>query len=169
MVFDLINLDKVRRAILYAAWLLIALALQNLFLSHVPLFGVRMMFIPAVVIAIGFFEGGVWGGVLGLMAGFLCDQSYHTVALFTVLFPVMAFGAGLLAQFFLNKKFLPYLALAAAGLIITAFCQMFRLLVTDGTELWSLLRTGFIQVLWSLPMTAAVYFPPRYLAGRKLA
>ena len=68
MVFDLINLDKVRRAILYAAWLLIALALQNLFLSHVPLFGVRMMFIPAVVIAIGFFEGGVWGGVLFLLA-----------------------------------------------------------------------------------------------------
>ena len=169
MVFDLINLDKVRRAILYAAWLLIALALQNLFLSRIPLFGVKMMFMPAVVIAIGFLEGGVWGGVLGLIAGFLCDQSYHTVALFTVLFPAMAFGAGLLSQFFLNKKFLPYFALAVAGLAITAFCQMFRLLVTDGTSIIALLTVGLVQVLWSLPMAVAVYFVPNYLAGRKLA
>lgn len=169
MVFDLINLDKVRRAILYAAWLLIALALQNLFFSHLRLFGVAMMFLPAVVIAVGFFEGGVWGAVFGLFAGFLCGQSYHSPALFTVLFPLLAFGAGLLSEFFMNKKFLPYLALAAVGLVLTAFCQLFRLLVTDGTAVWPLLRTGLLQVLWSLPMAAVVYFPPRYLAGRKLA
>ena len=54
---------KTRRGVLYALYLIGALLVQNVILSHVALFGVRAMFLPALVVAAALFEGG-WGGGL---------------------------------------------------------------------------------------------------------
>mgnify|MGYP001787369040 CR=1 FL=1 len=41
---------KTRRGVLYALYLIGALLVQNVILSHVALFGVRAMFLPALVV-----------------------------------------------------------------------------------------------------------------------
>ena len=59
---------KTRRGVLYALYLIGALLVQNVILSHVALFGVRAMFLPALVVAAALFEGGWGGGLFGLAA-----------------------------------------------------------------------------------------------------
>lgn len=50
--------NRTRRGVLYALLLLVGLLLQNVILSHIPILGVRVMFLPVLVVAVGLFEGG---------------------------------------------------------------------------------------------------------------
>ena len=96
---------KTRRGVLYALYLIGALLVQNVILSHVALFGVRAMFLPALVVAAALFEGGWGGGLFGLAAGILSDLFFGSQSvLFTVLFPVMGFIAGFLGDLYLNMR-----------------------------------------------------------------
>jgi cell shape-determining protein MreD len=167
MFLDLIDLNKLRRGVLYALFLLAVLAVQNLVLSHVSILGVRPMILPVAVAAVGLFEGGVWGGAFGLCAGLLTDMSFETTVLFTILFTVLGFLTGMLAQFVLNRRFFSYLFVSLAALLITALGQMFQLLAFQGADLIRLLLTAGLQTLWSLPLCIPVYFPCRAMARRK--
>ena len=73
---DLINKDKVHRALWCALYMAVTLLLQNTVFAHIALFGVHAMFVPAVVVAVGVFEGGTWGAVFGLIAGYFCAMGY---------------------------------------------------------------------------------------------
>lgn len=167
MFRDLINREKIRRALLYLAYILAAQFLQDTFFSSISLFGVNMCFMPAVVVAIGAFEGGVWGAAFGLVCGFMCDISYDNVALFTVVFPVLGFFAGVLTRWFVNASFFAYMIMCLAAFAVTAAGQMLELFIR-GHSLLPMLRTAVIQVLWSMPMAAALYFPCRSIARRKI-
>ena len=167
MLFDLVNLDRIRRFIVYAAIMLVVLLLQTMVFSRIAPLGVKPMFVPAFVVAIGMFEGGVWGGVFGLLTGMLCDSSYHSsVVLFTLLFPIIGFFSGLLAQFFVNKRFFSYIFLSIAALVLTAVCQSFPSLVFMGSAPLPIFRVAFLQVLWSVPFIFAIYLPCRALSQR---
>ncbi len=163
MLRSVINPEKIRRALLYLAYILAAQFFQDNFFSRLPLFGVNMMFMPAAVVAIGAFEGGVWGAALGLVTGFLADISYDNVALFTVLFPVLGFFAGVLARWYVNTGLFAYMALCLAAFAITAAAQSLEPLLRGG-DAAGLLRVGIIQTLWSLPAAAALYYPCRAVA-----
>ena len=167
MRFDFVNLDKLRRGILYGLLLLLFLLLQNVVFSRVTVLGVRCFFLPALVVSVGLFEGGVWGGVFGLCAGLLSDLAGASAAVtFTILFPALGFFSGLLAQFLLNRRFFSYFALCLLALALTAFCQSFALFVFQGAPWPALLRTGLLQVLWSLPFSVPAYFICRSLSAR---
>lgn len=60
MIRDLINREKIKRVLLYLLYIVVAQFFQDTIFASLPLFGVNMMFMPAVVVAIGAFEGGVW-------------------------------------------------------------------------------------------------------------
>lgn len=169
MLFDLIDLAKLRRAIVYALLLMAVFLLQSLIGNRVTLLGVKALYMPVAVVAIGLFEGGVWGGLLGLAAGYFCDLGFaENTVLFTLLFPAFGFFAGVLGKYYLHKGFVSCLALAAAALIITSGCQMFQFLFFTDTNKWAVLRTGLIQTLWSLPFTVVAYFPCRSIAGHSM-
>ena len=85
MLLDLIDLSKLRRAIVYALLLAGLFILQNLILSRITVLGVHALIVPAAVVAIGLFEDGLWGGMVGLAAGYFSDMATQNVALFTVL------------------------------------------------------------------------------------
>lgn len=164
MFLDLFNLDKARRAVLYAIYLLLVLLFQNMVFSRITVLGVRAMFVPAAVVAVGMFEGGVWGGVFGLFAGLLCDLSYGNAVLFAALFPVVGFCAGLLSRWFVNRRFFAYLIVCLGAFALTAFCQLFRLWVVLDQAGGPLFATAALQVLWSLPLAVPLYFPCRSIA-----
>ncbi|MEG2382283.1 MAG: hypothetical protein RSB39_01760 [Oscillospiraceae bacterium] len=165
MLLDLINLERIRKAIIYAGLILLTLLVQNIVLSRIAIFGVRAFIVPIIVVAVGFFEGGVWGAVFGLFMGVFCDISMNDVpVLMTVLCPLIGFFSGALAIFFVNKRFFSFFFVCLAALAITAVCQMFKFIVLTDTNAWSPLITGALQTLLALPFTFAVYYPCRALS-----
>lgn len=177
MFLDLINWEKLKRGVLYGVYLLIVLGVQHLLLAHVAVLDVRAMILPVAVVAVGLFEGGMWGGVFGLFAGLFGDMIFaENTVIFTVLFPVAGFFSGMLAEFVMNKSFMPYFFLSLAALILTAAVQMLRVALIGNLELTAiftaqsflpLLKTAGLQVLWSLPFSVPLYFPCRALGRRR--
>lgn len=167
MIRDLIDMEKIRRVILYLVYIFAVQFFQDTFFLTIAIFGVKMFFVPAAVVAIGAFEGGVWGAALGLVAGFLCDVSYGNVALFTLLFPVLGFFAGVLTRWFVNASLFAYMIMCLAAFAVTAFFQLLGLFLA-GNSLMPMVRTAIIQTIWSLPMAAALYFPCKAIGRRKV-
>lgn len=182
MLLDLIDLSKLRRTIVYTLVLAACLIAQNMIVSRITLFGVRALLIPGLVVGIGLFEGGVWGGALGLAAGYFTDMSFAgTVVLFTVLLPAVGFFCGVLGKYMLHKGLVSFLVLTFLTLAVIAFCQMFRFLfmVSDdtrqflrlylpGSASWPVLRTGILQTLWSLAWAVPIYFPCKVISARPM-
>ena len=79
MLWDLINREKLRRALLYLLYVLLCLLAQDSIFASLQLFGVNMFFLPAAAVAIGMFEDGVWGAAFGLFRGgalpLVCEQA----------------------------------------------------------------------------------------------
>ncbi len=170
MLLDLVNIVKVRRAIIYFGVLLLVLFVQNTILSRIAVFGVHALIAPVAIVAVGFFEGGVWGGVFGLAMGLLCDMSLNdTKVLLTVVFPIVGFASGAIATYFVNKRFFSYFFVCLAALALTAVCQMFRFIAIADANILPVLVTAGLQTLWSLPFTLALYYPCRALSGVDLS
>lgn len=167
MIRDLINREKIKRVLLYLLYIVVAQFFQDTIFASLPLFGVNMMFMPAVVVAIGAFEGGVWGAALGLVTGFLTDISYDNTVLFAALFPAIGFFAGVLTRWFVNASLFAYLVMCLAAVAVTAAFQILEPLYLGGS-LMALLWTGLVQTVWSLPMAAVLYFPCRAIGQKKV-
>ena len=167
-IFELINLRKARKAILYLACVVVALWLQTMVLSRMVLLGAKPFFLPVLIVAIGLFEGGVWGGMLGLAAGIGCLLSMAgSPALMLVLLPAYGFFAGLLAEYLINRRFLSCMLLAALALLLTAFLQALPLWLFRGAEPRALFTVAAMQAAWSLPFAVPAYFISRALAGHQ--
>lgn len=169
MLLDLINLAKLRRAVVYALFLALLFLVQNLLGAYVAPLGVHAMFIPAAVVCVALFEGGVWGAMFGLVAGYFADMGFaENSVLFTLLFSVIGYFTGVLGKYTLRKAFVTALVLSAGALLLAAFCQMFPFLFFKDTRIWPVLKTGLLQVLWSLPFIFVIYYPCRAIAGHEM-
>ena len=166
ILLDLINLRKIRSAILYLFLTAAVLWLQFSVLSRVPLPGAVKPFFPAAaVIAIGVWEGGVWGGVSGLLTGLYCDMNLlDSTVLCLLLFAALGFFSGVLADFLINRRFVAYMILTAAALLFVALCQIVPLWIFRGAPLLSLLPVALLQTLWSLPFAVPCYFLVKRIA-----
>lgn len=167
-ILELINLRKARKAILYLLLLIVTMWLQTMVFSRLRLLGVMPFFLPVLIVGIGMFEGGVWGGMLGLAAGLGCLLSMSgSPVLFLVLLPVFGFLSGMLAEFLINRRFYSYLLLAALALLVTAFLQAAPLWIFRGAEPKALFTVAGLQALWSLPFALPAYFVCRQMAGHQ--
>ena len=168
MLLDLINPRKLRRALVYILLAGLVFIAQDLLVSRITILGVKAMIVPALVAAVGLYEGASWGGFLGLGAGWCMDLGYteHTV-LFLILFTVLGFGAGVLGKYFMQKGLLPFLTLFAVCMIIITAFQALPFLIA-GNAVWPVLRTALIQIAWSLPWAVPVYYPCRAIAAKEL-
>ena len=167
IIFDLINIKRIRLALVYALILGVTVLLQIYVFSRIALLGVKPMFIPVTLVAIGMFKDGFWGGVAGAAAGLLSDMaSSDTTVLYTLVFTALGFLAGLAGQELINRRLYSYLVSSAAALAVTAFCQCLRLWLYRGTPPLSMLSTAALQVLWSLPFGIPAYFAVRTATRR---
>ena len=170
MLLDLVNIEKVRRIIIYFGLMLLVLFVQNIVLEHATLFGVHAVIAPIAVVAFGFFEGGVWGGLLGLIMGLFCDMYFNEASvLLTVLFPIIGFAAGSASMFFVNKRFFSFFFVSLAALILMTICQMFKFLVLPNADILPVLAVAGLQIVLSIPFTFALYYPCRALSGVDLS
>ena len=169
MIFlELIDFKKVRKALWYILCVIISISLQNLLFARVEIFGAKAFFVPVIVIAIGVFEGAVWGASLGILAGYLCDLTVlDSTVMYLVLFAAMGFAAGFLTEFVINRRFFSCFVLSLSALIITAFCQIIPLWVFKSTPLGSIMPTFLLQILWSCPFTLPAYFAVKAINAKK--
>ena len=157
---ELLERKNIRRMLWYALYMFVTLIMQNMFLGQVKLMGVSAMFLPAAVVAVAMFEGATYGAVFGLVMGIFADMGFvENTVMFTLLFPVLAFGVGFVAQFFITRNFVAYLAAALAAIAVTAAVQALKVLAMDSFSL-ELLETAALQIVWSMPMAAVLYIPP---------
>ena len=169
MLLDLINLSKLRRAIVYALVLAGVFLCQDLLVARIELFGVKAMLIPAAIVAIALFEGGLWGGFLGLAAGYFFDLGYtEQTVLFTIFLTGIGFFVGVLGKYLLHRGFVSYMVLVLAAMAVITLFQIFRVLIFAETAAWPVWRTGLLQILWSLPWAVPIYFPCKSIAARPL-
>ena len=169
MIFlDLINLNKIRKAILYLFVIGVAMWLQTMLLARLEILGVRPFFLPAVVAAIGLWEGGVWGCMLGLCAGLSCDLALtESTVMFLLLFSGYGFVSGLLADHVINRRFVSYMILAALALLFTALVQIVPIWIFRGVPLGTLQPIALLQALWSLPFAVPSYFVCKAISGKR--
>ena len=134
--------------------------MQNMLFTQLRPLGICPMWLPAVAASVGMFAGPAGGVAFGLILGIFADMAFtETTVLFTILFPVIAFGTAFVSQFFINRRFFAFLLLALGAELITAMIQMLATLVGDA---WSteLIKTALIQTAWSMPFAALAYIPP---------
>ena len=83
------------------------------------------------------------------------------------LFPALGFFAGVLSRWYVNRRLFAYMLLSTAA---GAVCVLFQVagLLLKGHELGAMLWTAAVQLVWSLPMTAALYFPCKAIARKKI-
>ena len=157
---ELFTKEKIRRLLLYALYLYLTLALQNMIFPHIRPLDVCPMVLPAAVVAVGMFEGVTGGSLFGLVMGLFADMAYvETTVLFTLLLPCIGFAMGFVSQFFINRRFFAYMIASVAALLVTGIVQMVKPMVMGGWD-FSLIKTVILQALWSLPAAVLVYFPP---------
>lgn len=167
MFVDLFHTKKLRLAFIYIAFLILVQFLQDTVFARFAVFGVKMLFVPASVTAVGFQEGGFRGGLYGLLAGVLCDMTYsENTVLFTVLFPALGFASGLSADFMMNRSYVAYLFSAAGCLLATGCAQMIRVLMVQPSAVFRCLLIVAAQALVSMPVAALLYFPVEQIASR---
>ena len=156
---DLIRKDKLRGIWHLALFLALTLLAQNTVFARFRLWDVRVCILPALVVAVAMFHGPVWGGVFGLFAGFFGDMGYpESTILFLALLPVLGYVGGMLSEHLVNRGLLPFLCLCFGALLLTGFCQMFRLWVLRGADFGPLVSTAFRQAVVSLPFSIPFYF-----------
>ncbi len=165
---ELLNMKKIRKAAVYLVCVIVTMSVQNMLLGRLSFWGVHALIMPALVVAIGIFEGGVWGAAFGLVTGWLCDMtSLDSTATYMVLYAILGFGGGFLTEFLINRRFFSYMLLALAAGLITGACQIVPLWIFRSTPLISLLPTMLLQNLWSLPFAAGIYFAVKAIAVKR--
>jgi len=167
MFLDLFNLTKIRRALIYAALMIIYLCVECGIFPRLPIFGVRLIFTPCFIIAVAMFEGEISGGIFGLILGILLDIKHtETVVLFTIYLPILGYAAGVVTNLFVNRRFFSFTILSAAALVGCALLQGADLLLFSAdTDKLRVLTVAGLQVLLSLPLTVLIY-PPCRAASR---
>ena len=146
-----------------ALYIFLCLLVQTMLLSRFRIAGICPYALPAAAVALGMFEGPIGGVLYSLVLGYFADMAFvENTVLFTLLFPALAFAAGFIAQFFINRRFFAYMGAALLGLAITALGQMLHTSTLDGFS-GAMLSTVLLQTLWSLPLAALAYiFPARW-------
>lgn len=152
--------ENIIRLLKYGLYLMLSLMIQNTLFTKIRPLGVCPMMLPCVAVAVGMFEGGTFGAVFSLIMGILADMAFiENKVTFTILFPILSFGAGVLTRFYINRRFVAYIGVAVLALIITAVVQVLHTIAVD-TFSGAMLSTAVLQTLWSLPTAVIAYLPP---------
>ena len=161
-IFQHLEWKKLRVILEYAVYMMLVMLLQSLLFSKISILGAKGFIIPAAAVAAGIYLGGVRGAVFGIFLGLFTDMSFsETTVLFTVLFPMIGFGAGLASEFYINKSFFAFMIFSTAAILLTGLVQLAAAVLSGGTEIVAGLVMVLLQTLLSIPPVMLLYLPFR--------
>ena len=156
---ELLEKIDLRKLIRYLLFMFLTLMAQNMVFSHIRIYGVCPLVLPAVAAAAGMFEGATWGPLFSLLMGYFADMSFvENRVFFLLLLPALSLMAAFLSQFFINRRFFAFMGAALLALLATGLVQMLLVAVKDSFSM-SMLPTVALQTLWSLPLAVLAYYP----------
>lgn len=158
---------KIKRVVLHIVFILLLFALQAAVFSRLRIFGASPLLLPIAAVGFGLYEGGLRGGLWGLVSGVLCDVAMgDSGVLFTVFCTLAGFFAGFLSEFVLARGFPSFAMLSGVTLVLSALLQSFALLFFKNVPPLPVLRIALVQTLYSLLFILPLYYPVRKLRGR---
>ncbi len=161
-IFQHLEWKKLRMILEYAVYMMLVMLLQSLLFSKISILGAKGFIIPAAAVAAGIYLGGVRGAVFGIFLGLFTDMAFpETTVLFTVLFPMIGFGAGFASEFYINKSFFAFMIFSTAAILLTGIVQLAAALISGGTEIVAGLVTVLLQTLLSILPVMLLYLPFR--------
>jgi len=155
--------------LLHALLLMVVYVFQGMIFPFMRLNGLVPLLLPVASTGIALYEGRDTGGVAGLFAGILCDISFNQPAgVFTVLLTLTGLVVGTLADTVVLSGFVTYYISCAAVLVISAFIQMFPLLLLPdySISILSLVPVAIQQTIYSLVLALPIWFFVRALGKR---
>ena len=152
---------------LHALCLLIVYVFQGMIFPHVRMVGFIPLLLPIVSTGIAVYEGCHAGGIAGLFSGILCDVSFNQpVGVFTVLLTLTGLFVGALVDSVVMRGFVVYMISCLVVLIISAFAQMFPLLVFEDFAYAVLFRVAARQTIFSFIFALPIWFVVNSLGRR---
>jgi len=154
---------------LHALLIVTVYVFQGVIFPLMRLNGLVPLLLPIASTGIALYEGRYTGGVAGLFAGILCDVSFnHPVGVFTVFLTVTGLIVGTLADTVILRGFVTYYISCAAVLVISAFVQMFPLVVNPyhTIPVQSLIPIAIQQTIYSLILALPIWFFVQSLGRR---
>ncbi len=159
---DKLFLKKILRL---AFFLFVLYIFQAFVFTRVAVKGVKPLIIPVAAIGVGFFGGGVKGGVFGLFCGILCDAAFDSVPLFVFLLPVLGMFSGLITEYYLIPGLPSYIICSLGGLLVISVFQMFSFVMFKNASLAVVAEAALYQSLYSLIFALLLYWPSRLVSG----
>jgi len=147
--------------------LLLVYILQGMIFPHLRFSITIPLLLPLVSTGTAVYQGRDAGGLVGLFAGIFCDISFNQpVGLFTVLLTIGGIFIGVLADTVMARGFATFMICCTIVLAVSAFAQMFPLLLFEGVPPAPLLMLALRQTLYSLLFAVPIWFFVRALGHR---
>jgi len=147
--------------LLHALLIMSVYAFQGVIFPYMRLGGLAPLLLPIASTGVALYEGKNAGGITGLFAGILCDISFNQPAgVFTVFLTISGLLVGTLADTVILRGFVTYYISCAVVLILSAFVQIFPLIILSPNEipLHILVPIALQQTMYSLILALPMWF-----------
>jgi len=154
---------------LHALLLIGVYVLQGVILPFMRINGIVPLLLPVACTGVALYEGRITGGISGLFAGILCDISFNQpVGVFTVFLTMTGLFVGTLADAYILRGLVTYYISITAVLILSAFVQIFPLLVSTiyVVHAQEVISITIQQTIYSLVFALPIWFFVRGLGNR---
>jgi rod shape-determining protein MreD len=148
----------VRRVLVLAAVVVVAVLLQSTVLAELRLAGVRPDLLVLTVVAVAMASGPTSGAVFGFSAGLVGDLLFDLpVGVSALVYTAVGFAVGTVRVYVTSHRPLIHLVLAGAASLASVWCCGLLLRVFDLSSWATVTRAGPLVALYNLLLTPFVY------------
>ena len=147
-----------RRLLLLAVVLVVAVLVQSTVLARLRLAGVRPDLLVLAVVSVAVASDPVTGAVFGFVAGLVADLLFDLpVGVSALVYTAVGFAVGSVRVYVTSHHPLVHLVLAAAASLASVWCCGLLLRVFDLSSWGAVARAGPLVALYNLLLTPFVY------------
>jgi rod shape-determining protein MreD len=148
----------VRRPLVLAAVLVVAVLLQSTVLAGLRLAGVRPDLLVLAVVAVAMASDATTGAAFGFVTGLVADLLFDLpVGVSALVYTATGFAVGAVRVYVTSHRPLVHLVLAGAASLASAWCCGLLLRVFDLSTWAAVVRAGPLVALCNLLLTPFVY------------
>ena len=147
-----------RRPLVLAAVLVVAVVVQSTVLAGVRLAGARPDLLVLVVVAVAMASEATTGAVFGFVTGLVADLLFDLpVGVSALVYTAAGFAVGTVRVYVTSHRPLVHLVLAGAASLASVWCCGLLLRVFDLSSWGAVARAGSLVAVYNLLLTPFVY------------